>query len=322
MKNVCIIGGSGFIGSVLIRQLAGERPLLNVDIRANDSLDPYAKTVLCDVRDRKKLKGHLEGQDQVVLLAAEHADNVSPVSDYYDVNVDGARNVVDAMDKHGMRHILFTSTVAVYGLNKDNPDENHPLDPFNDYGRSKMQAEQVLRDWARKGDGRTVGIVRPTVVFGEGNRGNVYNLIRSVHDHKFLMVGRGENRKSMAYVENVAAFLRFLLGTERHQAPGVEVFNYTDRPDLAMNQFVGDIYQAFDRRPPRVRMPYAAGMLAGTAFDFLAKISGRTFPISSQRILKFCSTTAFDSRKKDEAGFIAPYSLTEGLRRMVAHDFA
>jgi nucleoside-diphosphate-sugar epimerase len=321
VRKVCVIGGSGFIGSVLIRQLAPDHGLLNIDIQPNASLDEYATSVLCDVRDREQLTNQLAGQDQVVLLAAEHADNVSPASKYYEVNVDGARNVVDAMDAHGVRRILFTSTVAVYGLNKDNPDENHPLDAFNDYGKSKVQAEEVLMEWARKGDGRSVSIVRPTVVFGEGNRGNVYNLIRSIHDHKFLMVGRGDNRKSMAYVENVAAFLRFLLDTDNRPLPDVEIFNYTDRPDLEMTRFVGDIYNAFGHKPPRLRMPYPAGMLAGMAFDLLAKVSGRTFPISSQRIRKFCATTAFDSRRKEAIGFTAPYTLTEGLQRMVAHDF-
>jgi len=66
----------------------------------------------------------------VVLLAAEHRDDVSPISLYYDVNVQGAKNVLNAMDKNSIKSIVFTSSVAVYGLNKSNPDETHPADPY------------------------------------------------------------------------------------------------------------------------------------------------------------------------------------------------
>lgn len=89
----------------------------------------------------------LGGTDQVVLLAAEHRDDVSPTSLYYDVNVGGMRNTLEAMDANGIKRIVFTSSVAIYGLNKQIPNEDHPADPFNHYGKSKWQAEQVLQEW-------------------------------------------------------------------------------------------------------------------------------------------------------------------------------
>ncbi len=321
VKNICVIGGSGFIGSVLIRQLSEHHSLLNIDKRENKDLDQYCPTSICDVRDKDKLVEKLKGQEVAVLLAAEHADNVSPVSLYYDVNVTGTQNIVDAMDASGVKEIVFTSTVAVYGLNKDNPDENHPIGPFNDYGHSKAQAEEVLQKWASQGDGRTVHIIRPTVVFGEGNRGNVYNLLNSIYNKKFLMIGSGKNKKSMAYVENIATFIKYLIVDMEQTTSKLNVFNYTDLPDLDMNKFVGDIYKAFGRDMPRVRLPYWLGMTAGSAVDVLAKLTGKKLPISSQRVKKFCATTSFNSQKKKELGFVAPYSLEEGLRRTVEFDF-
>ena len=94
---------------------------------------------------RHPVSRHLAGAGLVVLLAAEHRDDVSPVSLYYDINVGGLRNVLEAMETNGVKRIVFTSSVAVYGLNKKSPDEDHPADPFNHYGKSKWQAEQVLR---------------------------------------------------------------------------------------------------------------------------------------------------------------------------------
>ena len=85
---------------------------------------------------------YIKNSESVILLAAEHKDNISPISKYYDVNVTGTQNVLDAMDKFGIKKIIFTSSVAVYGLNKNNPDENFIKDPFNHYGKSKWEAEK------------------------------------------------------------------------------------------------------------------------------------------------------------------------------------
>lgn len=111
----------------------------------------------------------------------------------------GAAEVCVAARKAGVRTIVFTSSVAVYGFHPYPVDENGPFAPFNPYGQTKLDAETVYRAWAAEDPTRTVIIVRPTVVFGEGNRGHVYNLMRQVMSGRFLMVGSGLNAKSMAY---------------------------------------------------------------------------------------------------------------------------
>ena len=126
----------------------------------------------------------------VVLLAAEHRDDVVSTSLYYEVNVEGARNVVQVMREHDIRRLIFTSTVAVYGLNRESPKETDEVNPFGDYGQSKWEAEEVLRGWWQDApDERELVIVRPCVVFGEKNRGNVYNLLKQIHSGHFLMIG-------------------------------------------------------------------------------------------------------------------------------------
>lgn len=72
--------------------------------------------------DKNTLINQLQGVDIVILLAAEHRDDVTPTSLYYDVNVQGMKNVLEAMEANNVKRIIFTSSVAVYGLDKDNPD--------------------------------------------------------------------------------------------------------------------------------------------------------------------------------------------------------
>ena len=186
-------------------------------------------TTLGDIRSKEEIL--LPHQTQaVVLLAAEHRDDVNPTNLYYDVNVIVQKNVLDKMDEEGIKQLVFTSSVAIYGLNKQNPSENHPEDPFNDYGKSKWQAEQVIKEWFEKDPiGKSVTIIRPTVIFGERNRGNVYNLLKQNQLRKVFDDWKGSNKKSMTYVGNVVSFI---IDRLQKKESGFQVFNYADKPTL------------------------------------------------------------------------------------------
>ncbi|WP_105638948.1 NAD-dependent epimerase/dehydratase family protein, partial [Cronobacter dublinensis] len=310
-EKVIFIGASGFVGTRLIERALSDFDITNFD-KQNSHFYPDI-TVAGDVRDKASLEKQLSECSTVVLLAAEHRDDVSPTSLYYDVNVEGTRNVLEAMDKHNIKNIIFTSSVAVYGLNKKNPDEHHPVDPFNHYGKSKWQAEEVLREWFNRApESRSLTIVRPTVIFGERNRGNVYNLLKQIASGRFAMVGAGNNYKSMAYVGNIVEFITWKL---KNVAPGYQVYNYVDKPDLNMNQLVAEVEKSLDKKIPSVHLPYPVGMLGGYCFDMLSKVTGKKYAVSAVRVKKFCATTQFDATKVHQSGFVAPYSLSEGLDR-------
>jgi nucleoside-diphosphate-sugar epimerase len=312
-----IIGASGFVGTRLLDLLLDQKKeVQNID--KNPSPFHNEITTISDVRNTEELKVQLFGAEHVVLLAAEHRDDVSPSSLYYDVNVQGMKNVLEAMDKNGVRKIIFTSSVAVYGLNKENPDEQYPTDPFNHYGKSKLQAEQVLKDWYQKDpEKRQVQILRPTVIFGERNRGNVYNLLKQIASGSFMMIGKGRNQKSMAYVGNIVAFINHLLDTEK---ACFEVYNYVDNPDLSMNDLTSIVSKKTGKKISSLKIPFAIGMIGGFGFDVLSIITRKKFTISLIRVRKFCATTQFNSAKA-YSEFNPPYTLSEGIERTLYFEF-
>ena len=316
--NIAIIGGSGFVGTKLIDVLSasGIFDLKNID-KNNSSVYPNI-TVIGDVLDQDKLSFELNGVDVVVLLAAEHRDDVSPISLYYDVNVQGLKNTLQAMKEKNVQRLVFTSSVAIYGLDKDNPDENFPADPFNHYGKSKWQAEQVLQDWHKLNPDLNVNIVRPTVIFGEGNRGNVFNLLSQIASGKFLMIGSGENQKSMSYIQNIVAFIEFLILEKKD---GYNIYNYVDKPDFNTKDLVYHTGKILGKNIPSVKIPYWLGMLAGYGFDVLAFVTGKKLNVSSVRVKKFCAVTKYDSTKAMSSGFVPPFTMEEGLRRMLNAEF-
>jgi nucleoside-diphosphate-sugar epimerase len=318
MRPIDIIGGSGFIGTRLVKRLQNRS---DCTVRIIDKVASAAfphLTSIADVRDSARLTAQVTSGAVIINLAAEHRDDVQPRSLYDQVNVDGARNVCATATSKDVRTIVFTSSVAVYGFAPIDTDETGAIAPFNDYGRTKHEAEQVFTAWQRERPGeRTLVIIRPTVVFGENNRGNVYNLLRQLASRAFVMVGPGTNRKSMAYVENVAAFIEHCMSLR----PGIHVANYIDKPDMTMNELVSTVRRLLGKSDRiRIRLPYTLGCALGRAFDLAARVSGKRFAISSIRVRKFCSDSAFASTCS-RWDFVPPVTLPEALAATVRHEF-
>ena len=318
MRTIDIIGGSGFIGTRLVNRLNGQHRfnLTIFDKAPSKSFPDLA--VLGDVRLLNDLRAQLSDQSVIVNLAAEHRDDVRPLSLYEDVNVGGAKNICTVAREKNVQTIIFTSTVAVYGFAPIGTDESGTIAPFNDYGRSKYEAEQVFKAWQSEAPNeRTLVIIRPTVVFGEQNRGNVYNLLRQIASGKFVMVGHGENRKSMAYVENVAAFIEYAMSFK----PGLHIYNFIDKPDFSMNGLVANVNRILGR-PEKIgfRLPFAVGYTIGKGFDLIAALSGKRFAISSIRVKKFCANSVYNTAI-DQTGFVPPVPLEKALAQTVRHEF-
>lgn len=319
--KIAITGGAGFIGNVLARRLksAGHSVML-LDLQPSAEFPADSRIV--DITDEAALTTALQGTDLVYHLAAEHRDDVHPIQKYYDVNVGGAEKLVRAAKANNIKSIIFTSSVAVYGLDAgDRHSGSRESDvpaPFNDYGASKLQSEKVFERWAREDAQHKLVTVRLVATFGPGNRGNIHTLIDQILAGRFIMIGSGHNRKSIAYVENVAAFLEFC----KDMKPGAHLYNYTDKPDLSMRDLVGHIRKFGGMGGPGPRAPYIIGLLGGAVFDVAAKITGRNFPVSVIRIRKFCANTVVNSERAFAAGFTPPKTLAEGLEQMIHSDFA
>ncbi|MFC3415219.1 NAD-dependent epimerase/dehydratase family protein [Algoriphagus hitonicola] len=315
-QKISVIGGSGFIGTRLCKRFTQS----STDFEIIDKVVSKTftdKTALADVRNYSELFQAVTG-DVLINLAAEHRDNVTPISLYDEVNVMGAKRVCEIAEAKNIQRIIFTSSVAVYGFAPINTDESGEINYFNDYGRTKYEAEQVFRSWQSKDpSNRALTILRPTVVFGEQNRGNVYNLLNQIASGRFMMVGNGENVKSMAYVENIAALLQYSINFEA----GVHLYNYIDKPDLDMNTLVNLVYKILDKSSKlNIKIPYSMGLLLGKSLDFVSVLSGKKFPISAIRVKKFCSNTAFSSNI-EKSGFIPPVDLKTGIVNTVKYEF-
>ena len=131
------------------------------------------------------------------------------------------------------------------------------------------------------------------------------------------MIGNGLNRKSMAYVENIAAFIEFSLGFK----PGIHIYNYIDKPDFTMNDLVECVNKLLGGSTGiKFRLPFSIGLLVGFVFDLVAKLTCKKFPISAIRVKKFCANSVYNSNV-ESTNFTPPVILLDALKKTIFFEF-
>jgi nucleoside-diphosphate-sugar epimerase len=311
---ITVIGGAGFVGTNFCQLLADKQvPFEIVDLKVSRRFPE--KTKIGDIRDIASLRATVSG-DVVVNLAAVHRDDVSDKREYHRTNVQGAENIAQVCREKQIGKIVFTSSVAVYGFAEPGTDERGSIRPFNEYGRTKVAAEDVFRRWQFE-TGNSLIIVRPTVIFGPGNRGNVYNLLQQIASGRFVMIGAGKNKKSMAYVGNVVKFLDACLS----DGESLAIYNYVDEPSLSMDELVAEVRRLLNRgNGTGIRIPYFLGLLIGYLADGISVLTGKKLAVNSVRVKKFVSSSDFKSLLRPR-GFSPTYSLRDALRETIEREF-
>ena len=305
-NNILIIGGAGFIGTYLSKELSDS----GFSVTTLDKINQNSKFFIkANIEDQNQLKKIDKSFDLVIHLAAEHQDNVSPVSKYYDVNLKGTENVLQFCNLNAIKNIIFFSTQAVYGDYKEKYSEDDAPLPSNDYGKSKFLAEKLLLDW--RDEERRLAIIRPSAVFGYGSIGNFNRLIEQIQSRKFIMIGNGKNIKSVCYVKNLVAYVKHCLKLLETQK--LIITNYADKPDIQIKELVKVIEEASNLKKSRFRIPYILAMLVGYIFDLLSLFTSKSINITSLRIKKFCLNSILDSNIIKSTKFIPPFSFKEAI---------
>ena len=314
--RIALIGGSGFIGSVLARGLrdAGHT-LVNLDLRPPRDPALFERAIVGDLRHPAAVAAALRGCEAVFNLAAAHHDQGIETATYFAVNEAGMQTVCTVMAEFGINRLCFYSSVAVYGESDEACAEDSPTNASSPYGASKLAGEKVCQAWVAQQPDRRLLVIRPTVVFGPGNTANMYALIRQVASRRYVQVGAGTNVKSICYVDNLVAATLYAWSQPSNEA--ARTFNYVDKPDLSSAQIVGTICQALRQPAPRWRIPLSLALLAAKPFDWYTRITGRNLTISSMRIRKFAaSETVYAAGLIRERGFQPPVALGDGIARM------
>lgn len=314
--KILVIGSAGFIGQFLVKKLVDAKHVVTgLDVSPN----PHYTTGILECRtgdlcSRDDVMNAAQDADMIITLAAKHHDFGVSREEFFMVNETGTEILLDAAGKMGIKNLIFYSTVAVYGTREEPSTENMEPKPDSNYGESKLAGEKLIYKWCDADKHRSVVIIRPTVIFGPNNYANVYNLIDSIYRKKFMFVGNGHNIKSVAYVENLVDATLFLMNKMN---PGIEIYNYSDEPQMTIEEIVNTIASFMPHDIPKKKIPLWVATSFGSIFDVLAKVTDKNFRITAARMKKFATPTHHKAEKVRALGFRQPIETKEGFRRMV-----
>lgn len=205
-KRILVTGGSGFFGGVLKRCLLAEgHTVTNIDLVADTDAHPALTSVQGDIRDKALLDTIFAGGrfDAVQHCAAMLAHDTISDDDLWTSNVDGTRNIAEACRTHGVKQLIFTSTNCLWASNLGHEvAEDEVPNPVELYGRSKLAAEQLLKEF--EGALNVITIRCPTII-DSGRLGLLAILFEFIQDNKKVwVVGSGENRYQFIYAQDLA----------------------------------------------------------------------------------------------------------------------
>ena len=298
-KPALVTGASGFVGSAVVRALLARRRRVHVllrptsDRRNIDDLDVETRTG--SLEDHASLAAALAGCGTLFHVAADYRLWVRDPDAMYRANVEGTRALMQAALAAGVERVVYTSSVATLGLHDDGSaaDETTPstlADMIGHYKRSKFLAEQVVLEAAVAGVPAV--IVNPSTPVGPGDvkptpTGQL--VLDAAAGRMPAYVDTGLN---IVHVDDVAAghLMAFHHGrTGQRYILGGE--------DMTLQQILGYIAQLVGRRPPRIRLPYAAVLPIAYIAEAVARVTGRSGRITLEGVRMSRKHMFFSSAK-------------------------
>ena len=318
MARVLVTGAAGFVGSHFAPYLAGR----GLEVRAIDVHPPArppgsgVEFRVQDIRELQGLKVALEGVDTVFNLASVHLDVHATPAQFESVNVRALEQLIELSAAARVRRVVQVSSVGVYGHVAQPPaTEDAPLNPDNDYERTKAAGERAAREAARR-TGLDLVIVRPSWVYGAGCP-RTAKLIRALRKGRFFFIGPGRNLRHPIHVDDLSAAL------ELAAAAGPEIagrtFNIAGPRWMTVKEMVGEFARALGVPAPSLHIPRWLGLTVGWAAEQLSAVAGGEPPVSRRTLAFFENDNAFDIGAARQAlGFDPRIDLAEGVRAVIA----
>lgn len=325
---VIIFGGTGFIGThltqhILSKNLANTVYLADLQLPRDTSYTSIlreglrngaVKFVKQDVRYPIPHTLVPAQADVVVNLAAVHREPGHAPPEYFETNILGAENVCSYADSIRCSRMVFTSSISPYGPSEDRKDESSLPVPETPYGSSKLVAEAIHRGWQAAKAGRKLLILRPGVVFGPGENGNVSRLVRSVIKGYFVYVGNRQTIKSGGYVKELCAVMEYGLDYQDRTGESLTLLNFSMDPPPTLETYVNTIREVGGRKTITPAIPRPLLLGASYCVNTLARIVRIEQPLNPVRVRKLYRSTFIDPKRLRDAGYSWRFTLQEAMR--------
>ncbi len=321
MARCFVTGGSGFIGSHIVRLLENDGHDVHILIRKSSKLDllegANARTAIGDITDAN---GLLEAVPDDIEWFFHNAAIMADWGEarFTNVNVDGVRNVLEVIRKKDIPRLIYTSSTAVYGFpNKDEPiTESYDFAPTNGYQRSKLAAEKLIHE-SMTTQGIRATMIRPPTVLGKGDMFTGPILIERLRDGAMFCFGDGSNKMSFAHGEDVAQCL--IKAAENFDVAYGNSYNVTSFT-CEFLEFLEALRKEIGTDKPVKKLPYQASLTMGKMMGglFRAFLRPNAPLITSFRVRLFGTKYIIDDTKaRLDLGYKPKWDLDSTVKDMV-----
>jgi len=315
--KIVVTGGTGFTGSHLVRRLLDRGHEIRVidnqkGLFYNELKASGANIELGNVTDKELLKRVVKDCEVVYHLAAAFRQLNVPDRHYWNVNVEGTRQLLEIAHQSGVRKFVYCSTQGVHGNIQDPPGtELSPIAPEDYYQVTKYEGEKVVAEYVDKGLDATT--LRPTAIYGPGDPGRFLILFRLVKCGSFLMFGDGTTSYHPVYIDNLVD--AFELSANGNGTRG-GTYLIGDEHYYSLNELVQHVATAMDTRVRIRHLPFWPLWTAAWACEMTCKPIRLTPPLFRRRVDWFKQNRAFNiAEAKKTLGYQPAVDLETGLKR-------
>lgn len=315
--KILITGGTGFIGTRLALRCKQNGDSVFVLGRENTPAEAQnkkfleeqvIKVLLGGVDDKNTITEAVKGIDVVFhLAAAQHEMNI-PDKVFWDVNVEGTRNLLDASVKNNVRRFVHGSTIGVYGVLDGEIDENSTCNPDNIYGKTKLEGEKLVLSYKNL---LPVSVIRIPETYGPGDR-RLLKLFKAIQKKVFVLIGNGKNLHHLIFVEDLVD--GFLLAAKNENAVGKLFLLSGDKP-ISTDEMVKTVANSINSSFPKIRIPLTPLWYLAAIIENIFRPLGIQPPIHRRRMDFFRkSFTLINSKAVKEMGFKPKVTFEQGAK--------
>ncbi len=311
-----VTGGSGFTGGALCAHLRNRGYEVNALVRPTSNTTYLrsigAQLVTGDVRDVESMRAGMEGCDVAFNIAAAFREVKLSDAQYYEVNVTGARNFVEAARAAAVPRVVHCSTIGVHGDTGRTPaTEETRFAPPDYYCKSKVEGELLVRELFAKYNMQG-SVFRPLGIYGPRDT-RFLKLFRGLKHGRFVMIGDGNTLYHMTYIDDLCEGIE--LCATRPEAVG-EVFILGGERHVTLNDLIASVARAVNSSGPRMRVPMWPVMAAAHVCETVFRPLGIEPPLYPRRVEFFSKDRAADiSKARRMLGYSPRVSLDEGTKR-------
>lgn len=314
--KVLVTGGTGFIGSYLVKKLISDGHYvfcLVRDLKKGEMLRIGGAVLINgDIRDSSFIEKIPEGIDLVYHLAGVLRKWDIPAQVYYDTHVRGTGNLLQACVNKRIKRFIHCSSVTVLGTSGEALfDEKSPYQSTGIYENTKAEAEKLVLTYVNNGEIEAT-IIRPTIVYGPADL-HVLRLFKAIKNGRFPLIDSGKALLQPTYIEDVISGFELCLNNK-----GVnQIYILAGERPITVREFVNIIAKIMGVMPPKINIPRHIANFIALTFEVAGKVFKFTPPFTRANIKFFTENKACKINKAIKELGYKPINLEEGLRKTI-----